>query len=107
VDETNPKSLAFQCSRLATHVEHLPRQHERRFGSMEERMALQMLTSVRLLDLSNLECSRDNIPSTPLTDFLTTMETRLKAFAQQVSAHYLSRVPTTPHFSIITGERKI
>ncbi len=58
VDESNPKSLAFQFSQLAAHVEHLPRQNDRRFASPEERMALEMLTAVRLLDLTGLGCGK-------------------------------------------------
>jgi uncharacterized alpha-E superfamily protein len=37
VDESNPKSLAFQISQLSAHVDHLPRQSDRRFASREER----------------------------------------------------------------------
>jgi hypothetical protein len=33
------------------------------------------------------------------------MESLLKEFSQQVSAHYLSRVPATPHYSAISGNR--
>jgi hypothetical protein len=33
------------------------------------------------------------------------MDTRLKDFAQQISAHYLTRVQATPHFSTIPGDR--
>ncbi len=55
-DESNPKSLAFQFSQLADHVEHLPQQSERRFSCPEERIAWQMLTTVRLLDLTGMKC---------------------------------------------------
>ncbi len=106
VDESNPKSLAFQCSQIAAHVEHLPRSGNRRFSAPEERMALEMLTAVRLLDLAGVNCREDGAAGAALTAFLETMETRLKAFAQQVSAHYLSRVPATPHFSMISGDRE-
>lgn len=105
LDESNPKSLAFQLSQLAAHVEELPRQSERRFASAEERMALEMLTSIRLLDLSNLACSSGSAENEePLHQFLETMESLLLAFAQQVSAHYLTRVTATQHFSIRQGE---
>jgi uncharacterized circularly permuted ATP-grasp superfamily protein/uncharacterized alpha-E superfamily protein len=104
VDESNPKALAFQISRLADHVEHLPRQGDRRFASPEERMTLEMLTAVRLVDLSGLEGRDGDARKAALAAFLEKMETRLKAFAQQVSAHYLSRVPATPHFTLIPGE---
>jgi uncharacterized alpha-E superfamily protein len=106
VDESNPKSLAFQFSRLADHVAHLPRQSDRRFASPEERMALEMLTAVRLVDLTGLGCGPGSAPHASLAAFLEAMEKRLKEFAQQISAHYLSRVPTTPHFSTLIRDRQ-
>ncbi len=106
MDETNPKSLAFQFSQLAAHVEHLPRQSERSFSSPEERIVLEILTTVRLLDLTGMLCTTKESKKSSLAASLESMEALLKEFAQQVSAHYLSRVPTTPHFSIIPGNRK-
>ncbi len=106
VDESNPKSLAFQFNRIAGHVELLPRQSERRFADPEERLALKMLTETRLLDLNGLGCGKNGISQDPLVGFLKSMETSLTEFSQQISAHYLSRVPTTPHFSMIPGKRK-
>ncbi len=104
-DESNPKSLAFQFSQLADHVEHLPRQSERRFSFAEERIALEMLTTVRLLDLTGIECDQEKPQNEMLATFLATMETLLKEFAQQVSGHYFSRVPATPHYTMIAGNR--
>ncbi len=106
VDESNPKSLAFQFSQLVAHVEHLPRQSDRRFASPEERLSLEMLTAVRLLDLTGLRCSKGGAQTESLAAFLDLMDTRLKDFAQQISAHYLTRVQATPHFSTILGDRK-
>jgi len=100
VDETNPKSLAFQLGQLAAHVEHLPRQDARRYASAEERTALQMLTSVRLLDVSGLGQEESNCNDRELAGFLKSTEQQLKRFSQQISAHYLSRVPTTPHYAL-------
>jgi uncharacterized alpha-E superfamily protein len=104
-DESNPKSLAFQFSQLAAHVEHLPRDSDRRYTSPEERLALEMLTAVRLLDLTGLGCGDGAAGNEPLAAFLESMAAHLKAFAQHVSAHYLSRVPATPHFSMIPDGR--
>ncbi len=104
IDESNPKSLAFQLAQLAAHVEELPRQGERRFASSEERLALEMLTATRLLDLGDPRSAGKPLEPPPLAHFLETMEENLKKFAQQVTAHYLSRVPTTPHFTMITSE---
>lgn len=104
-DESNPKSLAFQFSRLASHVEHLPRQSERRFSCAEERIALEMLTTVRLLDLTGIECGTQKPQDEILAKFLSSMEALLKEFGQQISGHYLSRVPATPHYTMIPGFR--
>jgi len=106
LDETNPKSLAFQCSRLSSHVENLPRQTDRRFASPEERLALEMLTSVRLLDLTRLGVMKSDAQNQTLMAFLESMAGRLKDFSQEISAQYLSRVPTTPHFSVISGDTR-
>lgn len=104
-DESNPKSLAFQFNRLVTHVEHLPQQSERRFSCAEERIALEMLTTVRLLDLTGLQCGEDQPEADALVKFLGSMEGLLKEFGQQISGHYLSRVPATPHYTMISGTR--
>ena len=106
MDESNPKSLAFQFSQLVAHVEQLPRQSDRRFASPEERLSLEMLTAVRLLDLTGLRCINSGAQTETLAAFLDLMDTRLKDFAQQISAHYLTRVQATPHFSTILYDRK-
>lgn len=103
-DESNPKSLAFQCSQIAGHVEHLPRPSERRFATSEERLSLEMLTAVRLLDLNALSSTDGATFRSSLAAFLESLEARMQDFAQQISAHYLSRVPTTPHFTTIFGD---
>jgi uncharacterized circularly permuted ATP-grasp superfamily protein/uncharacterized alpha-E superfamily protein len=104
-DENNPKSLAFQFSRIAGHVEYLPRQSERSYAYREERIALQMLTAVRLLDLTTIDCGQNNGVNAELESFLQLMLNYLQEFAQEVTGHYLTRIPATPHFSVIPGER--
>ena len=107
LDESNPKSVAFQCSRLAGHVDNLPRNDERRFATSEERLALEMLTSLRLLDPTSMVCE-GHLQEEDLGGFLTHLERQLKGFAQQVSAHYLTRIPATPHYAaIIQGDRHV
>lgn len=106
-DENNPKSLVFQFSHMADHVEHLPRQSQRRFADPEERIVLELLTAMRLLDLSELVCSAEGVSHQPLMDLLAKTASRLTEFAQHISAQYLSRVPTTPHFSNLPNGPKI
>jgi len=106
MDESNPKSMAFQVRRLTTHVEKLPREEDQDLASPEENMAIEMLNAVRSLDLTRLRCSEIKAETEALKAFLETTETRLKDFAHQLSANYLSRVQSTPHFSMSLGDRK-
>lgn len=104
-DEGNPKSLAFQFCKLAEHIEHLPQENQRRFASKEERIALEMLTSVRLLNLAELQCQVEGsvTVSKDIPKFLDNIELQLKEFSQHVTAHYLTRVPATPHYGLMSG----
>lgn len=106
-DETNPKSLAFQLSHIAVHVENLPRQAERRFAYPEERIALEMLTAARLLDLTDIHSGEESANNEKLVLFLNSIAENLKEFSLQVTSHYLARIPATPHFTVIPGENKI
>ncbi len=106
-DEGNPKSLAFQFKQLAVHVDQLPQQEERRFASKEERIVLEMQTAIRLFDLSAIHCGEENSGVEALAGFLTTIEASLKELSQQVSAHYLTRVPSTPHYAMIVGDHSL
>ena len=103
-DRSNPKALAFQVGRLADHVKHLPRHGEPQAESEEEKMTAEMLGALRRVDLSGPCGGHGEADPAELSAFLASMETRLKTFAQQVGAHYLTRVPSTPHFSMIRGE---
>ena len=40
-----------------------------------------------------------------LPAFFGNMESNLKELAQRITAHYLSRVPATPHYSMIFEDR--
>ena len=104
-DESNPKSLAFQLKYMAEHVERLPRDTERKYETTEERLALDMLTSIRLLNLRDIPLCLDETNSDDiLVGFLESNIAKMREFAQNIGAHYLSRIPTTPHFSIMGEE---
>lgn len=105
VDEGNPKSLGFQLKMLADHIEHLPRENARRYSAPEERIALQMLTAVRLVDLEHLNCGPDKVEQKETTNLLDDLEDGLNSLAQYITSNYLSRVPQIQHFSTIDGGR--
>ena len=98
LDETNPRSLAFQIQQINGHVEKLPRPGSISFASLEEKLALEMTATVRLLDLTSINIEELSEDKT-LAAFFTTIDTLLARFSEQITAHYLSRVPSTPHYS--------
>ena len=106
VDESNPKSLAFQLLQLAEHVKHLPHRKARRHRTPEEEMALEMLNAVRRIDLNRREVVEGEAKqlTEELTVFLETTGKLLATFAQQITASYLSRVPAALQFSGIYPE---
>ena len=99
LDETNPRSLSFQIRQIAEHVDYLPRPGVIKFASLEEKIALEMLSSVRLLDLNGVD-SKSLQTEKSLLSFFDSLDRLLAGFSEQITAHYLSRVPSTPHYGI-------
>jgi uncharacterized alpha-E superfamily protein len=54
MDESNPRSIAFQLSAIYEHIRVLPRSLEAPLRTREERVALAVLTHVRLADIEAL-----------------------------------------------------
>jgi uncharacterized alpha-E superfamily protein len=58
LDETNPRSIAFQVRVLADHVDQLPRDPDLYARSPEQREVLLLLTDIQLADIAEL-CHED------------------------------------------------
>ena len=54
IDESNPRSIAFQLAELARHIDTLPQSGAGGGRIEEQRMALSLLSSVRLADVLSL-----------------------------------------------------
>lgn len=85
LDETNPRSLAFQIESLNRHVELLPRTAGRPYWSAEERSILAMMTQVRLTDGASL------VPGV-LEPFLEGLAADLETFSQALHQTYLAKI---------------
>jgi uncharacterized circularly permuted ATP-grasp superfamily protein/uncharacterized alpha-E superfamily protein len=55
LDEGNPRSAAYQLSKLRKHVDRLPESHPSSGTPREARLALKLLTSVQLAETEDLE----------------------------------------------------
>lgn len=54
LDETNPRSVAFQVAALEAHAEALPRDRDAPRLSVDQRLILAMLADLRLIDMAEL-----------------------------------------------------
>jgi uncharacterized circularly permuted ATP-grasp superfamily protein/uncharacterized alpha-E superfamily protein len=96
-DEANPRSLAYQLSRLEEHVTDLPQQHESGSRSELERLALETATLVRLADVNRLAMPSETIARREtLEHFLGVLNERLPALSDALTATYF-RAAETPH----------
>ena len=96
-DENNPRSLAYQLSRIEEHVAHLPHQNGSGNRSELERLALETATLVRLADVNRLALAdKDSNKRETLDNFLNVLGARLPALSNALTATYF-RVTETPH----------
>jgi uncharacterized circularly permuted ATP-grasp superfamily protein/uncharacterized alpha-E superfamily protein len=96
-DENNPRSLAYQLTRLEEHVTRLPQQNDLGNRSELERLALETATLVRLADVNRLASSNEvTRQRETLENFLNVLNSRLPALSDVLTATYF-RVSETPH----------
>jgi uncharacterized alpha-E superfamily protein len=58
LDETNPRSIAFQMRMLADHVDQLPRDADLHTRTPQQREVLSLLTDIQLAEIAEL-CHED------------------------------------------------
>lgn len=86
LDETNPRSIAFQLVSLAELCEKLPRKDAENRWSFEKRLALKPLSAVRL-------CSSDELSYPDSLDkFLTLLRADLYDLSEALTGRYLTHV---------------
>jgi uncharacterized alpha-E superfamily protein len=96
-DESNPRSLAYQMSRLEEHVANLPQQHETGSRTELERLTLETATLVRLADVNRLALpAQTPARRETLEHFLGVLSERLPALSDQLTATYF-RTVEMPH----------
>jgi len=85
LDETNPRSLAFQIEALSRHVEQLPRTTQRPYWTVEERTVLDLMTRLRLTDGTAL------VPGV-LEPWLEGLAKELGTFGEALHQTYLAKI---------------
>jgi uncharacterized circularly permuted ATP-grasp superfamily protein/uncharacterized alpha-E superfamily protein len=89
IDQTNPRSLAFQLAALADHVERLPRDASSPVLSGEQRAVMAATNLVRLADVTTLAAvdAAGNRPA--LATLFARIDSHMRAFTESLAHTYL------------------
>ena len=96
VDETNPRSLAFQLAALAAHIDTLPQTGKGRERTEVQRTALSMLNDVRLADVVGLAEALADGRRPALAALLGAQVSRLPQLSDAITRRYFSVVEKEP-----------
>ena len=88
-DETNPRSLAYQFVKLSEHVEQLPRDETQPGYTTEQRLAMSLLHSVRMLDIQEIAEVHSLGDYDPLIQIVANWESQLPSLSEAISHRYL------------------
>ncbi len=94
LDETNPRSLAYQLSAIARHLESLPDSHKSAGLPEDRRLIIALLTSIRLADV---EAMAKEETGTTLERLLMDPLDLLPELSNEISRHYFNVMDEAPH----------
>jgi uncharacterized circularly permuted ATP-grasp superfamily protein/uncharacterized alpha-E superfamily protein len=88
LDESNPRSLAFQLVGVEEHVIALTHDDESGQRSRAERLALEALTTLRLFDVASVADPEDEDAALELERLLTRVAASLTGLAHEIATSY-------------------
>lgn len=99
-DESNPRSVIYQLSALAEHVEHLPRDENQPLLSPAQRLAMLALTNLQLSEIPVLcDIQGTTQTRTHLDALLKRLLTDLPTLSDTITNHYLSHAESSRHLA--------
>lgn len=96
VDETNPRGIAFQLAAITEHVTELPKASQDAVRTPEQRLALEMLTQVRLADFDALRQLDEGGERAALRKVLDQLIVGLPDLSDIISRRYFSLTEEQP-----------
>lgn len=96
IDELNPRSLAYQLAAISDHIGELPKSSDDAVRSPDQRLALELLTKVRLADVKSLAAADKNGQRVALKKLFSEIVTELPRLSELVSRHYFSLADEQP-----------
>lgn len=94
LDEANPRSLAYQLSAIARHLEGLPDTHQGTGLPEDRRLILALLTSIRRADV---EAMAKEESGTVLERLLLDQLEMLPELSNEITRHYFNVMDEAPH----------
>ena len=90
IDETNPRSLAYQLERLQRNLARLPRPRLDKKLSAEEKFVLEATTQLKLVDAPSLARATPTEVYAKLAALITFIEERLMSISETLNHFYFS-----------------
>ena len=90
IDETNPRSLAYQLERLQRNLARLPRPRLDKKLSAEEKFVLEATTQLKLVDAPSLARATPTEGYAKLAALITFIEERLMSISETLNHFYFS-----------------
>jgi uncharacterized alpha-E superfamily protein len=103
-DETNPRSLAFQLVRLSEQVEQLPRDRVQPGYTTEQRIAMSLTHSIKLLDIELVAESHCLGQYRTLEKLIAGWEKELKQLAEAISHRYFVHAASAYQLAFISPQ---
>ncbi|MEZ5816027.1 MAG: circularly permuted type 2 ATP-grasp protein [Hyphomicrobiaceae bacterium] len=104
IDETNPRSVAYQLAGLTRHLEALPQQASGNALSRERRIGLAVQTAIRLADVNELATAGEDGTRSALSVLLQQVLRGLPELSDAISRRYFRLVDDEPHRVVLHHE---
>ena len=104
LDETNPRSLAYQLAAIARHLESLPNAQRVAALPDDRRLIIALLTSIRLADV---EAMAQEETGATLKQLMTEQLELLPELSNVISQHYFNLMDERPHRAQMRAENLI
>ncbi|MGD9805701.1 MAG: circularly permuted type 2 ATP-grasp protein [Hyphomicrobiaceae bacterium] len=104
MDETNPRSVAYQVAGLTRHLEALPQQASGSALSRERRIVLSLQTAIRLAEVKDLTAAGPDGTRPALSALLQQALNGLPELSDAISRRYFRLVDDEPHRVVLRHE---
>jgi uncharacterized alpha-E superfamily protein len=90
LDETNPRSIAFQIAMLQAHVEQLPRDADLHVRTPQQREVLSLLTEIQMAEIASLCHQEADGRRSALDALLHRIATAMPRLSELIGRDYFS-----------------